>query len=103
MQGFNVASLALLLASIPLQAQAADSAKPASKMSPGEIAEYNKGLESTDPAYIKCRRIEETGSLIGKKRVCRTNAQWVAMANSANRETRDMIEGMGRSGGSNNN
>jgi hypothetical protein len=103
MRGFKVASFAVLLALVPMQAHAASSAKSPTKMSASEIAEANEGLDPSDPAYIKCRRVAETGSLIGKKRVCRSNAQWDAMANSANRESRDMIEGMARSGGSNGN
>lgn len=108
MQGVTVSGLKLLSAAALLtlpttQLHASDLAKSPSKMSSGEIAEYNKGLESSDPAYIKCLRIAETGSLIGKKRVCRTNAQWGAASETANRETRDMIEGMARSGGTNGN
>ncbi|HKY81009.1 MAG TPA: hypothetical protein VJM09_05995 [Sphingobium sp.] len=103
MRGFKVASISVLVTLLPVQAQASDSAKSPSKMSSSEIAEYNKGLDSSDPAYIKCQRIAETGSLIGKKRVCRTNAQWAAASESANRETRDMVEGMARSGGSSGN
>ena len=103
MFGPKVALLSILVVLVPLQAHAADSAKSPAQMSPGEIAEFNKGLDLSDPAYIKCRRVAETGSLVGKKRVCRSNAQWDALANSANRETRDMIEGMARSGGTNGN
>ena len=103
MFGRKIVALSVVLVMAPVQAHAMDSAKVPSKMSPSEIAEYNKGLEQSDPAYIKCRRIGETGSLAGKKRVCRSNAQWEATANSANRETRDMIEGMARSGGTSGN
>ena len=103
MQFCKLASLSILLALVPVQAQAGDATQQPSKMSPSEIADYNKGLASSDPTFIKCRRQAETGTLAGKKRVCRTNAQWEAMADSANRETRDMIEGMARSGGSNGN
>jgi hypothetical protein len=103
MQYLKLASLSVLIAIVPLQAHAADSAKPPSKMSPKEIAEHNEGLDQSDPAYIKCRRLEEIGSLAGKKRVCRSNAQWAASADATNRETREMIEGMARSGGTNGN
>lgn len=103
MFGRKLLSLSLLMTLAPVPAHASDSAKSPGKMSPSEIAEYNKGLDSSDPAYIKCQRVGETGSLVGKKRVCRSNAQWDAATNSANRETRDMIEGMARSGGSSGN
>ena len=103
MYGLKVASLSVLLLSISIPAHAADSTKSPSKMSSSEIAEFNEGLEASDPAYIKCQRVAETGSLIGRKKVCRSNAQWDAMANSANRETREMLEGMARSGGTNGN
>ena len=103
MHSFKVASLMALTLCLAAPAQAGDSTKSPMKMSPSEIAEFNEGLESSDPAYIKCQRVAETGSLIGKKRVCRSNAQWNALATSANRETREMIEGMARSGGTNGN
>jgi hypothetical protein len=103
MFGRKIVPLSILLALVSVQAQAGDSTKTPGKMSPSEIQESNKGLEPSDPAYIKCKRVGETGSLAGKKRVCRSNAQWEAMANSANRETRDMIEGMARSGGTSGN
>lgn len=103
MRGLKVASLSVLLLSVSVPAHAAESTKSPSKMTSKEIAEFNDGLESSDPAYIKCQRVAETGSLIGKKRVCRSNAQWDAIATSANRETREMIEGMARSGGTNGN
>ena len=99
----KVLPLSILLVLAPMQAHATESAKSPGKMSPKEIAEFNNGLDTSDPAYIKCKRIGETGSLIGTKRVCRSNAQWEATADSANRETREMIEGMARSGGSSGN
>ena len=80
MQIFKVASLSALLALVPVQAMAAKSPKSPAKMSSSEITENNKGLDPSDPAFIKCRRNPETGSLIGKKKTCRSNAQWDAMA-----------------------
>lgn len=103
MRVITVAQLSIPLMFFSMQAYAADSTKAPSQMTSSEIAEFNKGLDPSDADYIKCRRIAETGSLVGKKKVCRSNAQWIAMANSANRETRDMIEGMARSGGSSGN
>ena len=42
-----------------------------------------------DPMHkVECRRLEETGSRLGAKRVCMTREEWLAVA----REGRRMVE-----------
>jgi hypothetical protein len=63
-------------------------------MTSTEIAAFNKGLVSTHPDYIKCRKIEVTGSLLRKARICRTNEAWVRSSANNNRNARETIEAM---------
>ena len=54
-------------------------------MTPAEISAHNRALDRKHPDYIRCERGEATGSLIGTKRTCRTNARWDALALRARR------------------
>lgn len=63
-----------------------------SEMTPTEIREYNAGLDSAHPYYIRCRKDPVVGSLVRKLRVCRTNEEWkrfAAMGNDSGREIMD--------------
>ena len=95
-----IAALPLALASAPLLAGGtADRAPPTrapSLMTSTEIAAFNQGLEQSHPYYIKCRKIEETGSLVKKARVCRTNEDWKMSSANGNQKARDTIEAMNR-------
>lgn len=68
-----------------------------SQMSGAEIDAYNQGRGPTDADYIRCRRIEQVGSLVRKIRVCNTNAEWKRLADKDNQEARDSMEAMGHS------
>lgn len=51
---------------------------------------------STDPDQkIKCRKVEVSGSLIKKGRVCRTVAEWKTIQNNGNRTARAIVESGG--------
>lgn len=65
---------------------------PPSAMTNAEIAAHNEGLELRHPDFIKCRKIEETGSLVKKARVCRTNEQWAQSWEKGNRNVRDTAD-----------
>lgn len=41
---------------------------------------------------IKCRKIEVTGSMVKKGRVCKTIAQWRAITDNNNYLAREMVE-----------
>ncbi len=64
---------------------AASAATPASpepnpsEMTAAEIRAHNKTLARTDPYYIKCVREADTGSLVARKPVCKTNERWALM------------------------
>jgi hypothetical protein len=96
---FCGAALALALA--PFAALASDAVmdrdppeKMPSAMTNKEIAAYNEGLDATHPYYIRCRKIEETGSLVKKARVCKTNEGWKQAFAVGNQNSRDTIEAM---------
>ncbi len=44
---------------------------------------------------VECRRMQETGSLLGGKRVCMTRQEWL----NAARDAREMTEGVQNRGG----
>ena len=92
-------ALAMMLTAT--SAHAADRPTPVrapSQMTSSEIKAFNEGLDSDDPQYIRCRKIEETGSLVKKVRTCKTNEQWRALAD----RVRDEM-GTSMSGGTNGN
>lgn len=41
---------------------------------------------------VKCRRVEVTGSLVRKERVCKTVAEWRAIQESGNQNARDIVD-----------
>jgi hypothetical protein len=104
MRFVSIVALSLALAGPAIAG--GDSSPPSrvpSEMTSSEIKTHNTGLEAKDPNYIKCRKSEVMGSLVKKQRVCRTNQQWKEAAAQGNDGTREMIEGIGRSGGTNGN
>jgi hypothetical protein len=74
----------------PAQLPALD--KDPSAMSQSEIRAFNKGRSVNDPDYIRCRRSEETGSLIRKTLTCHTTSQWAAMERQGNQAARDVYQ-----------
>ena len=74
-----------------------------SEMTPTEIKAYNADIDAGHPYYIKCRKSDTMGSLVKKLRVCRTNEQWKEASSKNNDYTRETLEGMARTGGTNNN
>ncbi len=47
-----------------------------SAMSLKDVRTYNANLSHNNPLYIRCLITPDTGSLIRKTMVCRTNHQW---------------------------
>ena len=72
----------LLLTAAPAIAAPPSEPDP-SRMSAAEIRDHNKQLDRKDPYYIKCVREADTGSLVGRKPVCRTNERWAVLEKSA--------------------
>ena len=71
-------------------------ARAPSDMSGAEIDAYNEGRMASDPDYIRCRRIEQVGSLVKKLRVCNTNAEWKRIVDKGNQDARDSMETLAR-------
>lgn len=77
--------------------------KPAD-MTAAEIRAHNKTLDRKDPYFIKCVREAETGSLVARKPVCRTNERWAALERATRAGADQMAADMttrSASGGSN--
>ena len=94
-----VIALALSAMAAPTAATATDSAerrppldRPASTMTGTEIKAYNQGLDPIHPDFIKCRKIEEIGSLVKKARVCHTNDEWKQLWVQGNQDSRDTVD-----------
>lgn len=77
--------VASLLVVLPMSASA--STAPSSS----EIAAANAKLDRNDPEYVRCRVSGETGSLVKKNKICRTNAEWRRASESGNRAAREVI------------
>jgi hypothetical protein len=96
-------ALALAVSSTPTTATAIDRRppldRPASTMTGTEIKTYNVGLAPTHPDFIKCRKIEEVGSLVKKARVCHTNEQWKQLWAQGNQDSRDTMDAMSSKAG----
>jgi hypothetical protein len=72
----------------------------AAVMTRSEIREYNAKLERSHPAYIRCDRRLETGSLVKKVDTCRTNEEWRRVETVANDDARDIVDRVNASGSS---
>ena len=103
MRFISIAVLSIALAGPAVAADSQPPTKPPSEMTPAEIKAHNAGLDRSDPNYISCRKTEVLGSLARKERVCRTTAKWKEAFALGNEGTRDMVEGMARSGGTSGN
>jgi hypothetical protein len=88
-----VTAISLVLAGSSAVATAQFTAGPI-KMKPSEIRAYNAKLTRDHPNYIRCDRVEETGSLVKKSTVCRTNEEWNRIETANNEGARDMARDM---------
>lgn len=66
---------------MPLTTTSTESKEPTAKESTG-----------TDDNKIRCRRVEVTGSLVKKTKICRTVAEWRALATKGNQNAREIFE-----------
>ena len=55
------------------------------------LAQNKPPLDKNDPNAVRCRRLQVTGSLIKKDRVCKTNAEWRGISEQQNRDADDLI------------
>ncbi|MBX9883699.1 MAG: hypothetical protein K2X68_01875 [Novosphingobium sp.] len=68
--------------------------KDPTAMSQSEIRAFNKGRTLSDPDFIRCRKSEDTGSLVRRTFTCHTMSQWAAMERQGNQNARDALEAM---------
>ncbi len=54
-------------------------------------------LDPRDPNYMRCRKLQVTGSLVKKERVCKTNAEWAKVTEDMQRNADNLI-GRSRTG-----
>ncbi|WP_430447088.1 hypothetical protein [Sphingorhabdus contaminans] len=60
---------------------------------PAVAFDSNRDTAANDPdQVIKCRKVEVTGSLLKKGKVCRTVAEWRRIMENGNRTARAVIE-----------
>lgn len=76
----------------PVVATAEVSEPNPSTMSKAEIREHNAKLARTDPFYIKCVKAADTGSLVARKPVCRTNERWALFDRAGRDQAREMAD-----------
>ena len=88
------ATIAMILANSAAAATELELTSGPITMTGSQIREYNSHLDRDHPNYIRCTRVEETGSLVRKRAVCRTNQQWAIADEAGNREARDISETM---------
>lgn len=84
---------AVAVASPPEQPSASPESDPR-QMSAQEIRAHNANLQATDPNYIRCERVTQIGSLIARRRSCRTNAQWAQADDIGNANAREVEDAM---------
>lgn len=87
-----LASALLLLSSAPVVVTPAIPEPNPTEMSSAEIRTHNKALDRTHPYFIRCVRQADTGSLVARKPVCRTNERW-ALLDKASRRAADELAG----------
>ena len=63
-----------------------------SMMSKSEIREHNTRLDRTHRYYIRCVKAPDTGSLVARRAVCRTNDQWAAVDAAGRNQARDVVD-----------
>lgn len=79
----------LLLTAAPVAAVTIPEPQPA-EMTASAIREHNKALDRAHPYFIKCVREADTGSLVARKPVCRTNERWSLLEKATRVSTAEM-------------
>jgi len=55
------------------------------------LADDKPKIDRNDPNVTRCKRLDVTGSLVRKERICKTNAEWRAIGEQQNRDADDLI------------
>lgn len=48
-------------------------------------------LDRKDPNFVRCVSQVETGSLVKKRKICRTNAEWSKIDAAGNQDAEDLL------------
>lgn len=82
---------ALAAQATPVVAAAIDIPEPnPSRMSNSEIRDHNAKLPKDHRYYISCVKAVDTGSLVARRPVCRTNQTWAAIDAAGRERARDL-------------
>lgn len=84
-------ALASLCVSLPAAAKDDPASDATTQPAAGKTAAADTKSKSDDDV-VKCRKIAVTGSLITRRKVCKTIAEWRESSRSGNREARDMVD-----------
>lgn len=87
-------SAILLLTAAPVAAAPTIAEPNPTDMTAADIRAHNKQLDRTHPYYIKCVREADTGSLVARKPVCKTNERWALLEKRARAGADDMAADM---------
>ena len=86
-------TIALLLQGSTAAIQPTDVAAPDTvKMSLAEVKAFNATVGEDHPYYIKCRKVEVTGSLVKRGRACRTTLEWAKLQEDGNEQARAIAD-----------
>ena len=86
--------LSLVLAQAPAAVAETQMTEGPVAMTRAEIRDYNAKLDRNHPAYIRCMRTLDTGSLVKRTTSCRTNAEWKRSEEVGNNDARDTMDRM---------
>ena len=81
-----------MIRAVPLLAILAFGVAPGFAQSAGSTAAGEAVVDKSSPDYVRCRRIEVTGSRARKEKICKTNAEWDAIARAGNDSSREQLE-----------
>lgn len=90
---FSASLLAIAAQAVPAAASPTDIPEPVpSQMSRSEIREHNAKLPKDHPYYIRCVKATDTGSLVARRQVCRTNQTWAAFDRAGEQAARQAAD-----------
>ncbi|BAK64914.1 MULTISPECIES: hypothetical protein [Sphingobium] len=76
----------LLLSAIALSTSPAPSA-----FADADVIAAEEKLPRDHPQAIRCKRLSVTGSLARRERICKTNAEWLAIREQQQDDARDLV------------
>jgi hypothetical protein len=87
-----ISFISALLAMASVEPAAAIPEPRPSAMSKSEIRDHNAKLDRKHRYFIRCVKAPDTGSLVARRSVCRTNDQWAAVEAAGRDQARNMAD-----------